>query len=125
MKTQRPVNLDITAISLPTPAKASILHRISGIVLLPGGAFLLWLLDLSLRSEQGFAQARIVLDVWFWKLFLSATLVALIYHFCAGVRHLCMDLGWGESLEAGQRSAWLVFVFTILLSLFAGWRLWL
>ncbi len=124
MKTQRPVNLDLATISLPVHAAVSILHRISGVALLPGGIFLLWLMGLSLASEEQFEQVRALLNAWYWKLFLWLVLVALIYHFCAGMPHLLMDLGWGESLAGGRRSAWLTLVCVLLLSLFAGWQLW-
>lgn len=54
MKDNRPVNLDIGTIKLPITAYASILHRISGVVLFVAVGILLWMLDASLASEESF-----------------------------------------------------------------------
>ncbi|MDZ7924765.1 MAG: succinate dehydrogenase, cytochrome b556 subunit [Marinagarivorans sp.] len=58
MNKKRPVNLDISTIKLPVTAYASILHRMSGILLFAGMAFLLWMLDSSLDSQESFAAVR-------------------------------------------------------------------
>ncbi|MGL5372028.1 MAG: succinate dehydrogenase, cytochrome b556 subunit, partial [Plesiomonas shigelloides] len=50
---QRPVNLDLKTISFPITAIASILHRVSGVITFIALGILLWLLSLSLSSEQG------------------------------------------------------------------------
>ncbi|MFN9940908.1 MAG: succinate dehydrogenase, cytochrome b556 subunit, partial [bacterium] len=57
MNKTRPVNLDLGTIALPVTAKASILHRISGVFLVAAVAVLLYVLDLSLSGEEGFARA--------------------------------------------------------------------
>ena len=49
---KRPVNLDFGTIRLPVTSYVSILHRISGVITFFGLAVMLWLLDLSLDSEQ-------------------------------------------------------------------------
>src|SRR5690606_31297197 len=70
--TKRPVNLDIGTIALPITAYASILHRVSGVILFAVAGLLLWLLDTSLSSEQGFASVRECLDSTLAKLVLWA-----------------------------------------------------
>jgi succinate dehydrogenase / fumarate reductase cytochrome b subunit len=41
-------------------------------------------------------------------------LSALLYHLIAGIRHLLMDIGIGESLKGGRLTAYLVFITTTL-----------
>ena len=123
VKDKRPVNLDIGTIALPITAIASILHRVSGVVLFFGSGILLWLLDLSLRSPEDFAQAAALLQTPLFLLLVWGVTAALLYHMCAGVRHLLMDLGIGESLEGGRRGALLMFVASAVLILLAGWYL--
>ena len=44
----------------------------------------------------------------FVRIVVWGSLVALLYHAVAGVRHLLMDLGVGEeSFQAGRISAWI------------------
>ena len=50
MKTDRPINLALTKFKFPLAAIASITHRITGVLLFVGIAFLLYLLDQSLTS---------------------------------------------------------------------------
>ena len=122
---QRPVNLDLKTISFPITAFASILHRVSGVITYIALGILLWLLSLSLSSEQGFAQAQAITDTFLVKFILWGILTALAYHVVGGVRHLLMDLGFGEENLAGaSRSARIAFAITIVLSLLAGGLVW-
>ncbi|MGL6162015.1 succinate dehydrogenase, cytochrome b556 subunit [Microbulbifer sp.] len=124
MNKNRPVNLDISTINLPVAALVSILHRVSGVVLFAVVALLLYMLSASLESEQGFAKVATAFDSTPAKLVLWAGLAALIYHLAAGIRHLLMDMGIGESLEGGRRSAVVVLAVSAVLILLAGVWLW-
>lgn len=124
MKKNRPVNLDISTIKLPITAYVSITHRLSGIFLFAGVAFLLWLLDLSLRSPEGFAQVQAIGASPLCQAFLWLVLAALAYHVVAGIRHLIMDLGVGETLKGGQLGAKLVVVIAAVLIVLAGVWVW-
>lgn len=124
MTDKRPVNLDIGSIELPLPAIASITHRISGVFLVAGAAVLLWLLDESLASEEGFNSVKTLADSILCKLVVWATLSALIYHSVAGIKHLIMDMGYAESLEGGMTAAKLVFIVSGLLIILVGALLW-
>lgn len=120
MKDTRPVNLDIGTIKLPLTAYTSILHRISGVFIFAGVAVLLCLLGASLESEASFQEAIENLQSPIAKFVLWAVLAGLIYHSVAGVKHLLMDLGIGESLEGGLLGAKLTFIISIALILVAG-----
>ncbi len=124
MKDNRPKNLDLTTIHFPLPAIVSILHRISGVVLFAATAVLLWLLGRSLASEEGFQQVRQWLDMTAIKLLIWAVLAGLLYHLIAGIRHLLMDMGIGESLEGGRRGAWLVIAVSLVTIVLAGFWIW-
>ena len=103
---------------------ASIAHRISGILLFIGFAYLLYLLDLALSSPSGFARAQALLALPLPKLALLGVLAMLVYHLLAGVKHLLMDLHIGDGMAAASRASWAVFVLTALIVLLLGAWLW-
>ncbi|MFL0803166.1 MAG: succinate dehydrogenase, cytochrome b556 subunit [Agarilytica sp.] len=124
MNTNRPVNLDLSTIKLPITALVSITHRVSGVVLLGGVLVLMWMLDVSLSSEEGFNSIKETLQAPIAKLVLWGVLAALGYHLVAGVRHLLMDMGVGETLEGGKRGATITVVLAIVLIILAGLWVW-
>ena len=124
MKDNRPVNLDISTIKFPLAAITSITHRITGVILLIGFGFLLYLLQLSLESESGFVLVQELLSGLIVKLLTWAVIACLIYHFIAGCKHLLMDLGIGETNESAQIGSWLVVAFSAVGILIAGVWIW-
>lgn len=84
----------------------------------------MWLLDSSLASEDGFNAVKAVFDSVICKLILWGVLAALIYHTVAGVKHLIMDLGIGETMEGGSRGARIVFVVSGILIVLVGACIW-
>ena len=124
MTDKRPVNLDIGTIELPLPALASITHRITGVILVAGTAILLWLLDESLASEEGFNTVKTLAGSFLVKLMVWGVLSALIYHSVAGIKHLIMDMGIGETLEGGQTGARLVIAVSGVLIILTGALIW-
>lgn len=114
MRTERPVFLSLSPRNFhwPITALASIGHRLTGVGLFVGLAFLLWLLDLALSSESGFADARLVMSDPLAKLAVLFVLANLVYHIVAGVKHLLLDFHIGDSFEAASRGAWIVFALT-------------
>lgn len=124
MKDNRPVNLDIGTIRLPITAIASILHRISGVIMVVSSFLLLWALDLSLAGPEGFQSLSELLANPLVKFVAWGTATALAYHSFAGVKHLVMDFGVGETLEGGVLGARLVFALTAVSAIFLGVTLW-
>ncbi|WP_187805652.1 succinate dehydrogenase, cytochrome b556 subunit [Aquipseudomonas alcaligenes] len=124
VNSQRPVNLDLRTIKLPITAYTSILHRISGVILFLGLAVLLFALDKSLSSEEGFAAVKACLTSPLAKLIIWGLLSALLYHLVAGVRHLIMDMGVGESLEGGKLGSKIVIVVSVVVIVLAGVWVW-
>ena len=124
MKSQRPVNLDLRTIKLPITAYTSILHRISGVILFVGLAVLLYALDKSLASEEGFEQVKACMTSPLAKLVIWGLLSALLYHLVAGVRHLIMDMGIGETLEGGKLGSQIVLAVAAVVIVLAGVWIW-
>ncbi|HHT0592511.1 TPA: succinate dehydrogenase, cytochrome b556 subunit [Legionella anisa] len=124
MNKKRPVNLDLGSLKFPPMAIASILHRISGVVLFLLLPVMLYVFGQSMQSEEAFIQVRDLLSHPVYKMVVWAFGAAMIYHLLAGIRHLVMDMGFGEHLETGRRSAVLVIILAIILSIFLGFWIW-
>lgn len=124
MKDNRPVNLDIGSMRLPITAWASITHRASGVFLFAASALMLWALDASLRSPESFARLAEALSGGVARAVIWLVATGLIYHSLAGIKHLVMDFGIGESMPGGVLGARLVFAGTVVLSLILGVWLW-
>jgi len=124
VNSKRPVNLDLGKFHFPLPAITSILHRISGIIIFVGVAFLMYGLDLSLSGEDGFNRVNELLDSFLAKLITWGILSALLYHLVAGIKHLLMDAGVGEELESGRLAAKITLVVSIVLIILAGVWVW-
>ena len=124
VKDKRPVNLDIGTMRLPITAWASITHRATGVALFVGMAVLLWLLDASLSGPESFASVSECLDSFLAKLVVWGIVTALIYHSLAGVKHLIMDFGVGETMEGGVLGARIVIALSVVLSLLAVIWIW-
>lgn len=124
MKNQRPVNLELSKFKFPLAAIVSILHRISGIFTFAGVAVLLWLLDASLASEESFEALQQTLTQPLWQVMIWLVLAALGYHLVAGIRHMFMDMGLGESLNGGRIGAQMVLVGALILMVLAGVWVW-
>ena len=108
MKDSRPINVGISDLLIfrwPIAAVTSITHRIAGVVLFVGVGFGLFALDLSLSSEADFDMLSAMLVSPLGKFITWGLLAALAYHFVAGIKHLLMDMGIGETLEGAKFAA--------------------
>ena len=119
----RPVNLDIATFRLPITAYVSILHRVSGVANVFISLALIWLLSQSLASEDSYEYVIELTNLLSVKVVLFLILANLIYHSCAGIIHLIMDMGVGEdSFKSGKISAFvMIAVAMILLTLTFFW----
>jgi succinate dehydrogenase / fumarate reductase cytochrome b subunit len=124
VKHKRPVNLNLFTIRFPIPAIASILHRISGVILFLFIPFVLWGLHLSLASQQDFDDVHQFLTSLWVKLVIWGVLSALIYHLIAGIRHLLMDMGIGETIKSGKLGAQITIGISVIFIILAGIWLW-
>jgi succinate dehydrogenase / fumarate reductase cytochrome b subunit len=102
----RPVFLDLRKIRLPVNALVSILHRVTGVLLIVSIPLVLGLFALSLSGPEGFSDAaaalrhplgRLLLLGWFWL---------LMHHFFVGIRFLLLEVGIGETRQGSRDTAW-------------------
>ena len=124
VKDTRPVNLDLTTVKFPLPAITSILHRISGVALFFGIGVVLYLLQLSLESEAGFERVTELLRATPVKLMVWLILAGLLYHLIAGIKHLLMDWGLGESREGALRGAQVTLILALVAAVLSWGMIW-
>ncbi len=117
----RNIRIDqILSYRLPAAGIMSILHRVSGAGLFLVLPFLIYLLDLSLKSEFHFSKISLLLSHPFSFLLMSGIIWAIIHHFLAGIRHMLLDFHLGLSIESASR--WGVFVISLAIALsFISW----
>jgi succinate dehydrogenase cytochrome b subunit len=123
-RARRIVYLNLAQIALPVGALASILHRVSGVLLAVATPVVAWLLSRSLRSPEGFAQVAAWLGLPVVKALAVIFVWALAHHVLAGVRHLLSDIDVGSRLWYARRSAYFVNVGGIVIALAAAGALW-
>lgn len=121
---QRPINLDLATLKFPSTAIASILHRISGVLIFLGLPFLLYMLGLSLQSASSFASLQQLLAMPHFKFVLWVINSALAYHIFAGIRHVILDCGIGEEIHMARRTACVLMGLAGVMVLFLGIWLW-
>ncbi|HEX8962785.1 MAG TPA: succinate dehydrogenase, cytochrome b556 subunit [Rhodocyclaceae bacterium] len=124
MTKQRPKFLNLFAIKLPLPGFASILHRVSGAGLFLMLPLLIWLLQLSLGSQESFDTLKAVVANPLVKLILLGLLWAFLHHFCMGIRILLIDVHVGVDKQPARTSAKVVLVVSLLLTAILGLKLW-
>jgi succinate dehydrogenase / fumarate reductase cytochrome b subunit len=125
----RPKYLSLRAllfeIRLPLPGWVSILHRISGALLVfPFAAWLLYMLDASLLSEVSFEKVKGYLRLPLVKAGMLLFVWAYCHHFCAGIRFLLLDLNKGIELRQARLSSFIVLFASISLTAWFGAKLW-
>jgi succinate dehydrogenase / fumarate reductase cytochrome b subunit len=119
-------NIHVTQLAryrLPWAGKVSILHRVSGalmVLLLP---FVLYLFEQSVTSELSFAKFSDLLSGGFVKLVLLALIWGYLHHFCAGIRFLLLDVHVGVQKPASRQSAIAVLIVSLLLTVVFGLKL--
>lgn len=121
---RRPINLNLLTIHFPIPAIISIAHRLSGLFLVFLIPLLLFTLQESLHSSSRFTELKLTLSQPLLQITLWIFLAALIFHLIAGIRHLLMDMHFGDSLRAGRFSAWLTVLIAAGFIIAGGFWLW-
>jgi len=108
MTENRPVYLNLLKIKLPLTGIVSFAHRITGVILFLSLPFAVYLLDLSVESQQSFEKAQQLLDQPL-MLFVQILLIwSLAHHFFAGIRFLLIDAEIGVEKSQSRLGAWLV-----------------
>jgi len=114
---KRPVFLNVTQIRLPIAGLASILHRITGALMVVSMPFVIHLLSRSLSGTEGFDAVRALLTGMFARMLLLLGLWVLLHHLLAGIRFLLIDIGIGVDKPMYRYSAWAATLAAPLLAL--------
>ena len=127
-KKERPQfrNIHITELPnyrLPPAGWVSILHRVSGAGLFLALPFLLYLFQQSVTSEMTFSYMKGIMENPLVKLVLLGLIWAYMQHFCAGFRHLFMDMHMGIEKDSSRDSAIAVLAVSLILTAVAGLKL--
>jgi succinate dehydrogenase / fumarate reductase cytochrome b subunit len=110
MSEQRPVYLNLIKIRLPLPGIVSFAHRITGVILFLSLPFAVYLLDLSVESEQSFAEVQQILKQPLMLFVQILLLWSLAHHFFAGIRFLLIDAEIGVEKTQARLGSWLVLL---------------
>jgi succinate dehydrogenase / fumarate reductase cytochrome b subunit len=122
--------IDATQYRLPPAGWVSILHRVSGLLLIVLMPFVLWMFDVSLKDEVVFMRIHDAFVGGFpyvpsfvVKIATLVLIWAFLQHFCAGVRHLYMDFTHSVTKEFGRVSALVAMGVAGLLTLVFAYKL--
>lgn len=121
--TKRPVYLNLLRIRLPVGGVVSILHRVTGVVLVLLLPLLLYVLQQSLADANAYARIVAAFGSPVGRVAVFVVTLMLAHHFFAGIRHLLLDIDIGVSRIAARRGAWLVLVSVAVVTIVAGGRL--
>lgn len=116
MSNQRPLSPNIQVYRWQITMTMSILHRVSGVVLVLGAFALAWWLLAAAGDGEGYARAAACLASPLGMIALGGFSLALVYHLLNGIRHLLWDIGWGFEIPEVYRSGYTVVVLTVILT---------
>jgi len=88
----------------------SITHRVTGVGLAIGTAFLVWWIMAAAAGPDYFAYVKNIMSSWVGLLILLGFSWAVFFHLCNGIRHLFWDAGYGFELETAYKSGWVTLV---------------
>ena len=120
----RPLSPHLTIYRPQLTSITSILIRITGNALILSTLLIVWWLFSAATSVQYFQVADGIMNSWFGKLVLIASLWAVWYHLLGGVRHLIWDRAIGLDLKTAEYLGWSVIVGSLLLTIGAVAILW-
>lgn len=106
MVKSRPVFLELWRIRLPIPGVVSILHRVSGVLMVLAIPVFAALFAQALSGTAGFASAQALAGSLLGQFGLLLLAWSLLHHLLAGIRYLALDLGWGLDRPTARKTAW-------------------
>jgi succinate dehydrogenase / fumarate reductase cytochrome b subunit len=121
----RPKYYDLSLAHLPPPGLVSIFHRVTGLLLFfPVLPALIYLLQATLGSEEGYARWRGFLAMPEVKFVMLGVVWLYAHHFFAGIRYLLLDVHIGIMKQPSRTSANLVLALGVIATLIVGWWIW-
>lgn len=120
---KRPVFLNLAQIALPVTAFVSILHRVTGVVLILALPLVVYGMHTMLLPNATVG-IFFLLPTALQKLISWGVVVSTMYHILAGVRHLAHDFSGHHSLVATRVSAYVVLLLWLIWMIIGAYKLW-
>lgn len=122
----RPKYLDLFTLApkMSITAKVSILHRITGFLLFLSIPFVLYLLHKSLINPDFYSSLYTVISTPIIKIIYLLFIFMFMFHMCAGVRFLFLDMDKGVDIHKAKLTAKIVIVISIILTGILGAIIW-
>lgn len=112
----RPVSPHLTWYKPQITSTLSIMHRFSGIVLALGSIGLSWWVVSVALGGGAYATTAWVFGSLGGTIVLILWTIALAFHLCNGIRHLCWDADIGFDIDTVNRSGIAVLIMTVVLT---------
>jgi len=96
---------------------SSILTRITGNGLIVGVILAIWWLLAAASGPEYFAFVNDIATGWFGDLVFTLSLLAVWYHYLAGLRHLYFDAGKGLDIETAEMLGWVCIIGSVVLTI--------
>ena len=126
MTKQRPKNLAINTMRLPITAYASILHRVSGVIIWFAMVLLVPIIFFVQQSESNFDLVRqLVADNFLVQFVVWGMLTALTYYCMGTIKHIIQEFGYFEDLAGGILVSRLAIGIAIVISVLIGYGVWM
>ena len=125
LKDERPVYLNLFKIRLPIAGVVSLAHRASGVLMFLAMPFIVYLLELSVHSNEGFEQALSILQHPFLIAVQILFVWALAHHLFAGIRFLLIDADVAIEKKPANLASWLVMFLAITVVVIVSFGVWL
>jgi succinate dehydrogenase / fumarate reductase cytochrome b subunit len=125
---RRPLSPHLQIYKPQISTATSIMHRITGVALSVGLLLMVWWLVAAATGPRAFAVAQGFIGSPIGLILMFGWTLALWYHFCNGIRHLVWDAGYGYAIPTSHRTALIVVVGTIVLTVLSwvvGLAVWL
>lgn len=120
-KRNTPVFLSLRQIRLPVTAIASILHRLSGLLLFLALPLFIYALQQSLQGQENFIALTRLLDSFWLKTIIAVLIWGLLHHLFAGIRFLLLDIDVGIQVQQARKTALLVNILALFLATGISW----
>lgn len=113
---ERPLSPHLQVYKWQITMTMSILHRVSGMILVAGALGLAWWLLAIAAGGEHYEAVAACLASPFGQFALFGFSLALVYHLLNGIRHLLWDAGIGFEIPEFYASGWTVAALTVVLT---------
>lgn len=120
----KPVFLNLFLIKFPINAIISIIHRVTGIALFFTIPILMYILQLSLESEDKFNEIKYIITNTSFKIIFITITCTGVYHLIAGIRHIMMDHGFFKQQNEVEISSYIFIAIITITFIIIGFYIW-